>query len=57
MFLLLLAQEPSSDKAEEGDTTDSGSFEHILVTQDGGLKTITLNRPTKYNALNHKVNI
>ncbi|XP_028392030.1 enoyl-CoA delta isomerase 2, mitochondrial-like [Dendronephthya gigantea] len=52
----LLAQEPSSsNKAEKANEAESGDFEHILVTQDGGLTTITLNRPTKYNALNPKM--
>ena len=51
----LLAQEPSSNKAENENSSDSSGFEHILVTQDNGLKTITLNRPSKYNALNHKM--
>ena len=48
-------QEPSSNKPEQENSSSPSDFEHILVTQDAGLKTITFNRPTKYNALNHKV--
>lgn len=53
----VLAQESPSGKGEEEELTEADGFEHIVITQDAGLKTITLNRPTKYNALNHKVNI
>ena len=38
----------------EGKTFDG--FENIIVTQDGGINKITLNRPKKYNALNTLVN-
>ena len=33
------------------ETGHMGSFQHVLVSQDGGIATITLNRPEKRNAL------
>ncbi|CAB3981762.1 enoyl- delta isomerase 2, mitochondrial isoform X3 [Paramuricea clavata] len=55
LYKQVLAQELPNNKVKEGHTSDSGDFEYILVTQDGGLKTVTLNRPTKYNAINSKM--
>ena len=45
------------NKSSEGNISNSGGFEHILVKQTGGITTIILNRPRKYNAVNSKVNI
>ena len=52
-----LARELSKNKSEVANSLNSGGFEHILVTQEGGITTITLNRPKKYNAVNSKVTI
>ena len=42
----------SEDKAT---TSSTGDYKEIIVTLEGGLLTITLNRPKKYNALNYEV--
>ena len=52
-----LARELLGNKSSEGNISNSGGFEHILVKQTGGITTIILNRPRKYNAVNSKVNI
>ena len=33
----------------------SSNYKEIIVTKEGGLLTITLNRPKKYNAINYQV--
>ena len=50
---LIMSQNSIWQTKQDGKKPD---FEHILVTHHGGLTTITLNRPTKYNAFNNKVN-
>ena len=43
--------EPMSDV----DVTSSTDYKEITVTDDGGARTILLNRPSKYNAINYQV--
>lgn len=51
----LFAQVSPSKKDSSENASDADDFEHIAVTREGGLKTIVFNRPSKYNALNHKM--
>ena len=42
--------------AQEQETSSSGQeYKEIVVTDDGGARTILLNRPSKKNALNYQV--
>ena len=50
-----IAKESSGEERSTETPADSDGFEHIEVKCEDGLKTITFNRPAKYNALNHKV--
>ena len=36
-------------------TATNKDYKEIIVTNDGGARTILLNRPAKYNALNYQV--
>ena len=51
---LVGSQPQTSDSA--ADPSAAGSdYEHIVVSNEGRLRTILMNRPAKYNALNFKV--
>ncbi len=46
----------AEQEVSEGVASGSGTeYKEIIVARDGGLVTITLNRPKKYNALNYQV--
>lgn len=52
------AASSEGQSAGEGQSTGEGQsaeYKEILVSQEGGALTITLNRPKKYNALNYQV--
>ncbi|XP_046859045.1 enoyl-CoA delta isomerase 2-like [Xenia sp. Carnegie-2017] len=51
----LLGQESKTNSQPNKDINTSNEFENILVSTDGGLRTITMNRPDKYNALTPKL--
>ncbi len=52
-YCQLVDEMVGSDSPAEA-TADS-RYKEILVTKEGGLLTITLNRPNKYNAINYQV--
>lgn len=43
-------------QSSEGQSASGSNYKEIIVSQEGGALTITLNRPKKYNALNYQVN-
>ena len=45
----------ASEGQSSVDATATSEYKEILVTQEGGALTITLNRPKKYNAINYQV--
>ena len=46
----------SADPSESDDTVAANKdYKEIIVSDDGGARTILLNRPAKYNALNYQV--
>ncbi|XP_046856101.1 enoyl-CoA delta isomerase 2-like [Xenia sp. Carnegie-2017] len=51
----LLGQKSKTNSQPNKDINTSNEFENILVSTDGGLRTITMNRPDKYNALTPKL--
>ena len=42
-------------ESSEGQSASGNNYKEIIVSQEGGALTITLNRPKKYNALNYQV--
>lgn len=49
----------SEDQGVDGTSSETSStdYKEILITQEGGALTITLNRPKKFNALNYQVRV
>lgn len=46
----------STDSSETDDTVaDNKDYKEIIISDDDGARTILLNRPAKYNALNYQV--
>lgn len=45
----------AEQSASEAQASSGQKYENLLVTCEGGLRTITLNRPSKYNALTGKM--
>ena len=51
----LASAEQASSSSRSGEAGPSGGYEEIAVTDEGGARTIMLNRPHKYNAITYKV--
>ena len=49
------AEQASSSSSSSGEAGPSGGYEEIAVTDEGGARTIMLNRPHKYNAITYQV--
>ena len=47
----------SKDETSKPDitVTSNNQYKEIVVADDGGARTILLNRPAKYNAINYQV--
>ena len=45
----------SSDDGESSKQESASQYKDIVVTDEGGARTILLNRPAKKNALNYQV--
>ena len=45
----------STDEKPSASSSSGGDYKEIVVTDDGGARTILMNRPAKYNALNYQV--
>ena len=51
----LVGSAAPTESAESAEGSSSPNYKEIIVTKEGGLLTITLNRPKKYNAINYQV--
>ena len=45
----------SESSKPDAKAASSNQYKEIVVTDDGGARTILLNRPSKYNAINYQV--
>ena len=51
---LVTAEQSSKGASKE---TSTAQYQDIVVSDDGGTRTILLNRPSKYNAITFEVNV
>ena len=51
----LVGSQPQTSDSAADPSAGGSDYEHIVVSNEGRLRTILMNRPAKYNALNFKV--